>query len=89
MLFIVTLHPQEAADATFFDQQLKQAKGSAVGVVSDDGVGVVSGGKVGVVPLQQRISGLQDKTEEERVGEKRSSGQVAVSSRPVSTTTAI
>ena len=67
---------QEAADSTFYGQQLQQQ--------------AREGG--GVAPLQERLSALQDKTEEERgvaLKDKRLSEQVSIPTHRLSTTTTL
>ena len=69
VLIIVTL--QEAADSTFYGHELQKKAKEEEGVVREEG---------GVAPLQQRLSALQDMTEEERdkvLQEKRLSVQVS------------
>ena len=55
VLIIVTI--QEAADLTFYGQQLQLQTNTEVGVVREER---------GVAPLQQRLSALQDMAEGER-----------------------
>ena len=58
---------QEAADSTFYGQQLqKKTKEEEAVDTTDGGEGVASGGGGGVASLQQRLSALQDMSEEER-----------------------
>ena len=72
---------QESADSTFFGQQL-QKKATLKGTGGDE---AIDGGEGGVASLQQRLSALQELTDEERgvaVREKRLSGLVSL--RPLS-----
>ena len=74
---------QEAADSTFYGQQLQQQ-------AREKGGGAREGG--GVAPLQERLSALQDMTEEERgvaLKDKRLSEQVSIPTHRLSTTTTL
>jgi hypothetical protein len=74
----------EAADSTFYGQQLRKARKGQSQLSVEGGVEEVSS-------LQQRLSVLQGLSEEERgtiLREKRKGGHVLIPSRPVSDTTA-